>query len=41
MYLILMMGANFEARQITSDANVRLWQILLIKSLAFVARVNL
>jgi hypothetical protein len=25
MYLILMMGANFEAGRIASDANVRSW----------------
>jgi hypothetical protein len=26
MYLILMMGANFEAGRIASDANVSVWR---------------
>ena len=38
MYLILMTGANFEAGRITSEADVRLWQILLIMSFSRVDR---
>ncbi len=38
MYLILMTGATFEAGRITSEANVRLWQILLIMSFSRVDR---
>ncbi len=38
MYLILMTGANFEAGRVTSEADVRLWQILLIMSFSRVDR---